>query len=101
MRVLFKVKERDVDCAFRLINKKVIEKVKLKCRTGLATTELLMKFAFFRILDVVLLVFFQVLALWLLTYNISVIKELKIENSLIIALLLHWGSFTIVLFILI
>ena len=67
----------------------------------LLSTELLMKFAFFRILDVVLLVFFQVLALWLLTYNISVIKELKIENSLIIALLLHWGSFTIVLFILI
>ena len=67
----------------------------------LLSTELLQKFAFFRILDVVLLVFFQVLSLWLLTYNISVMKELKIETSLIIALLLHWGSFTIVLFLLI
>jgi len=67
----------------------------------LISTELLIKFTFIQILDIVLLIFFQVLSLWLLTYNISLNKELKIESSLIIALLLHWGSFTIVLFILI
>ncbi|MFX1260189.1 MAG: winged helix-turn-helix domain-containing protein [Promethearchaeota archaeon] len=52
-----------------------------------------------QIFDVVLLVFFQIWSLWLLTYNISVNKELKIENGLIISLLLHYGSFTIVLFL--
>lgn len=67
----------------------------------LLSTELLMKITFFRIFDIILLIFFQVLSLWLLTYSLSVIKEIRIENSLIIALLLHWGSFTIVLFLLI
>lgn len=43
MRAIFDVKERDVDCAFRLINKEVIKNVNLKCTTGLATTEILVK----------------------------------------------------------
>ena len=67
----------------------------------LLSSELLIKITFFRILDVFLLIFFQVLSLWLLTYSISVNKGLKIENGLIVSLFLHWGSFTIVLFLLI
>ena len=43
MRLLFKTKERDLDCAFRLVNKRVINNIKLVCRTGVATTELLAK----------------------------------------------------------
>lgn len=48
MRLLFGAKERDLDCAFRLVNKKVINSkvvnsIKLICSTGVATTELLAK----------------------------------------------------------
>src|SRR3989344_7311102 len=43
MRFLFGVKERDLDCAFRLVNKKVINDISLICHTGVATTELLAK----------------------------------------------------------
>ena len=43
LRILIGAKERDLDCAFRLVSKKVFEKVELRCRTGLATTELLVK----------------------------------------------------------
>ena len=50
-----------------------------------------------RILDNVLVILFQVLSLWLLTYNLSVNKKLKIENSLIISLLIHYGGFSIIL----
>lgn len=50
-------------------------------------------------IDIVLLIFFQILSLWLLTYNLKVNKSLKVERGLIIALLLHYGSFTIVLFL--
>ena len=50
-----------------------------------------------RILDNVLVILFQVLSLWLLTYNLSVNKKLKIEKSLIISLLIHYGGFSIIL----
>jgi glycosyltransferase involved in cell wall biosynthesis len=43
LRMLLGAKERDLDCAFRLISKKVLEKVDLNCKTGLATTEILVK----------------------------------------------------------
>ncbi len=43
MRFLFDIKERDLDCAFRLVNAKVIKSINLKCTTGVATTELLAK----------------------------------------------------------
>lgn len=43
MRFLFGAKERDLDCAFRLVNKKVINNISLICSTGVATTELLAK----------------------------------------------------------
>lgn len=43
MRILFGTKEKDLDCAFRLVNKKVINNINLICRTGVATTELLAK----------------------------------------------------------
>lgn len=43
MRFLFGAKERDLDCAFRLVSKKVINSISLICTTGVATTELLAK----------------------------------------------------------
>ncbi len=43
VRILFGAKERDLDCAFRLVKKKVIDSISLNCRTGLATTEILIK----------------------------------------------------------
>ena len=43
MRFLFGTKERDLDCAFRLVNKRVINNINLICSTGLATTEILAK----------------------------------------------------------
>lgn len=43
MRFLFGAKESDLDCAFRLVNKKVINNISLICSTGVATTELLAK----------------------------------------------------------
>ena len=61
----------------------------------------LIQIGFFSLIDIILLIFFQIWSLWLLTYNLSISKGLKIERGLIIALLLHYGSFTIVLFILI
>jgi len=64
----------------------------------LLSTELI-QITFINFVDTVLLIFFQILSLWLLTYNLKVSKGLKIERGLIIALLLHYGSFTIVLFL--
>src|SRR3989338_2981212 len=43
MKMLFNVKERDLDCAFRLVSKRVINSISLKCHTGVATTEILAK----------------------------------------------------------
>jgi len=54
-------------------------------------------FASIKILDNVLMILFQVWSLWLLTYNLSVNKKLKVENSLIVSLLVHYGGFSIVL----
>ena len=51
----------------------------------------------FNLLDKVLLIIFQVWSLWLLSYSLCVKKGLKIESSLIISLLLHYGGFTIIL----
>jgi hypothetical protein len=64
----------------------------------LLSTELI-QIAVVNFIDTVFLIFFQILSLWLLTYNLKVNKDLKIERGLIIALLLHYGSFTIVLFL--
>ncbi|MFX1443356.1 MAG: hypothetical protein ACFFHV_08085 [Promethearchaeota archaeon] len=64
----------------------------------LLSTELI-QIAIINFIDTVLLIFFQILSLWLLTYNLKESKGLKIERGLIIALLLHYGSFTIVLFL--
>lgn len=54
-------------------------------------------FSYIRVLDNVLMILFQVWSLWLLTYNLSINKKLKIENSLVISLLVHYGGFSIVL----
>ncbi|HUW90862.1 MAG TPA: hypothetical protein VMV43_10175 [Candidatus Nanopelagicaceae bacterium] len=56
-------------------------------------------FSYIRVLDNVLMILFQVWSLWLLTYNLSINKKLKIENSLIVSLLIHYGGFSIILLI--
>ncbi len=43
LRILLGAKERDLDCAFRLISRNVLDSVRLNCKTGLSTTELLVK----------------------------------------------------------
>lgn len=43
MRRLFPIKEKDVDCAFRLVNKKIFPAVSLISTTGLMTGEMLAK----------------------------------------------------------
>lgn len=43
MRLMSGAKERDLDCAFRLVTKRVINNIRLICTTGVATTELLAK----------------------------------------------------------
>ena len=55
--------------------------------------------SYIRVLDNILMILFQLWSLWLLTYNLSINKKLKIENSLIISLLVHYGGFSIVLLI--
>ena len=64
----------------------------------LLSTELIL-IALINFIDTIFLIFFQILSIWLLTYNLKVNKGLKMESGLIIALLLHYGSFTVVLFL--
>ncbi|MFO8018260.1 MAG: winged helix-turn-helix domain-containing protein [Promethearchaeia archaeon] len=65
----------------------------------LFTVTNLLKFSVMNIIDKSLMIFFQVWALWLLTYSLSLIKDIKIENALIISLVLHYSGFSILLFI--
>lgn len=51
------------------------------------------------ILDSIIMIIFQVWSLWLLTYSITTYKQLRIENALIISLLLHYGGFSLILII--
>ncbi|MFW9930797.1 MAG: hypothetical protein ACFFD1_15520 [Candidatus Thorarchaeota archaeon] len=51
------------------------------------------------IFDNVILIILQVWALWIQTYSLSVYKYLKIETSLIISLLVHYGAFSLLLLI--
>ncbi|MFX0082023.1 MAG: hypothetical protein ACFE94_09745 [Candidatus Hodarchaeota archaeon] len=59
--------------------------------TGLITLSI------FNFIDNILMIIFQVWSLWLLSYSLSVKKGIKIENSLIVSLLLHYSGFTIIL----
>jgi len=43
IRFIFNLKGKDFDCAFRLVKKKIFKTIKLQCRTGLGTSELLIK----------------------------------------------------------
>lgn len=54
---------------------------------------------FISFFDKLILIVFQVWSLWLLSYSLCVNKGLKIENSLIFSLLLHYGGFTLILFL--
>ena len=49
------------------------------------------------LIDNILMIVFQVWSLWLLSYSLSVKRGIKIENCLIISLLLHYSGFTIIL----
>jgi hypothetical protein len=51
----------------------------------------------FNFTDNIVMIIFQVWSLWLLSYSLSVKKELKIENGFIIALLLHMLPFSLIL----
>jgi hypothetical protein len=51
------------------------------------------------IIDNILMIIFQVWSLWLVIYILTAIKNLKIENALIISLLLHYGGFSIILLV--
>ena len=57
----------------------------------------LINISLFNLIDKVLLIIFQVWSLWLLSYSLCAKKGLKIESSLIVSLLLHYGGFTIIL----
>jgi len=57
--------------------------------------------SFINFLDKILMIMLQVWSLWLLSYSMSVKKGLKIETTLIVSLLLHYGGFTIILLTLI
>jgi hypothetical protein len=61
----------------------------------------LITISIFNFIDKILMIIFQVWSLWLLSYSLSVKKGIKIENSLIISLLLHYSGFTILLLTLI
>ena len=57
------------------------------------TILLIFDLSYLTILDSFLLIFFQVWSLWLVTYNLSVNKYIKIERALIISLVIHYGAF--------
>jgi hypothetical protein len=57
----------------------------------------IIEFTFVGIFDNIIMILFQVWSLWLLTYSITTYKRLKIENALIISLVLHYGGFSIIL----
>lgn len=43
IRLVFRLKVRDVDCSFKLVKKEIFSKIKLNCNTGMADAELLVK----------------------------------------------------------
>jgi len=43
IKTIFGFKGKDLDCAFRLVKKKIFKTIKLQCKTGLGTSELLIK----------------------------------------------------------
>ena len=49
------------------------------------------------IIDNVVMILLQAWSLWILTYSIIAYKQLKIENALILSLLLHYGGFSVIL----
>ncbi|MFX0144460.1 MAG: winged helix-turn-helix domain-containing protein [Candidatus Hodarchaeota archaeon] len=57
----------------------------------------LLNISVFNLFDKILLIIFQVWSLWLLSYSLCAKKGLKIESSLIISLIIHYGGFTIIL----
>ncbi len=61
----------------------------------------LLNISIFNLIDKVLLIIFQVWSLWLLSYSLCAKKGLKIESSLIVSLLTHYGGFTIILLFLV
>ncbi|MFX1366093.1 MAG: hypothetical protein ACFFCE_06800 [Promethearchaeota archaeon] len=99
-RILFKKKENSMRflISFPFIQFPMI--IYLIAHLGFKFFDLL-SISIFNLLDKILLIIFQVWSLWLLSYSLCMNKELKIETSLIFSLLLHYGSFTIILFLLV
>ena len=57
----------------------------------------LMEFPSISIMDNIIMILLQAWSLWILTYSIITYKQLKIENALILSLLLHYGGFSVIL----
>ena len=57
----------------------------------------LIQFPTISILDSIIMILLQVWSLWILTYSIITYKQLKVENALILSLLLHYGGFSVIL----
>ena len=96
-RLFYKKKERTLEFFFSFPVVLFPMVLYLLIHFILLSTELLMSFIFMRFLDIILLILFQIWSLWILTYSISYNKGLKIEKGLVISLILHYGSFTIIL----
>jgi len=43
IKIIFNLRGKDFDCAFRLVKKKIFKTIKLQCKTGVGTSELLIK----------------------------------------------------------
>tara|TARA_B100000315_G_scaffold201904_1_gene194449 strand:+ start:1550 stop:2251 length:702 start_codon:yes stop_codon:yes gene_type:complete len=43
IKIIFNLKGKDFDCAFRLVKKKIFKTINLQCKTGLGTSELLIR----------------------------------------------------------
>jgi len=97
-RLIFKKKESTVHylISFAIIFFPMV--IYLIIRTIFFMTGLL-EDSVFAVIDVILLIFFQVWSLWLLTYNINMIKAVRLEYGIIVALLLHYAAFSVILLI--
>jgi hypothetical protein len=50
------------------------------------------------IINKVIMIFFQIWAIWLISYIITVFKQIKIERSLLITFLIHYAAFSLLIF---
>jgi len=60
-------------------------------------TNILMNYIFY-LMDRIIIISLQVLSLWLLSYHLNVLKNLKINQGLTISLILHLAGFSVIFF---